>query len=164
MGGRSAVIRASDDERERCVEALRRAYADGRLDAAELEERVGFAWRARTRGELSALLTDLPRIARVAASAPAARVPSWVRALDRVDRMVLRGHATVFGTVNGSFVGIWAAAGADGAFWPAWVLVPWAPALAWHFAGSWGVRRLVRGAARRLRVGPGTPNVGSTGL
>jgi Domain of unknown function (DUF1707) len=146
MGGR-AVIRASDDERERCVEVLRTAYADGRLDSRELEERVGLAWRARTRGDLAALTADLPRMTRIV---PARRPPGWLSVLDRVDRMLLRMHTAVFAGVNGSFVGIWALSG-QGDFWPAWVLAPWAPAMAWHAAGSWGVRKLVRGAGRRLR-------------
>ena len=158
MGSRAALIRASDEERSACVDALRRAFADGRLEDDEFEERVERACHARTRGDLAVLLADLPRLARVSASAPATRVPGWLCALDRVDRLVLRAHATVFGTVNGAFLGIWAAAGADGAFWPAWLLVPWAPVMAWHAAGSWGMRRLVRGAGRRMRFA-GAANV-----
>jgi hypothetical protein len=131
------AIRASDEERERCAESLRGHFTAGRLEAWELEERVERAWAARTRGELAALLHDLPR------EMPT-RAPAWVRALDRVDRTLLRAHAVAFGATNGSFVAIWAVAG-QGTFWPAWLLVPWAPFMAWHAGSSWTVRRLLRG-------------------
>jgi hypothetical protein len=39
---------------------LRAATADGRLSAAELEERLDVALRARTYGELDAVVVDLP--------------------------------------------------------------------------------------------------------
>ena len=137
-----AVIRASDDEREACAHTLRRHFADGRLDESELEERVDCAYRARTRPELAVLLYDLP------GSPRPKRPPAWVRALDRLDRTLLRAHATAFGATNGSFVGIWALTG-GGEFWPAWLLVPWAPLMAWHAGGSWTVRRLLRPRPRR---------------
>jgi hypothetical protein len=52
-------LRASDADRERIVEVLRRAASDGRLTVAELEERVPFAYAARTRSELEQLTADL---------------------------------------------------------------------------------------------------------
>jgi hypothetical protein len=133
-----ASMRASDDDRERCLRDLRAAYAEGRIDAGELERRAGRAAVAQTRAELAWLVRDVP----------AQRPPAWVRALDRVDRVVVRAHATAFGVANGSLVGVWAATG-QGEFWPAWLLVPWTPLLAWHLGGSWSVRRLVR---RRWRA------------
>jgi len=54
-------LRASDEERERAVEELRRHYAAGRLTATELEERVAHAYRARTRGDLVRAFEALPR-------------------------------------------------------------------------------------------------------
>ena len=53
-------MRASDAERDHAVEALRGHAADGRLDLAELEERVATALEARTQGELAELTADLP--------------------------------------------------------------------------------------------------------
>jgi len=53
-------IRASDAEREQTAERLRTACLEGRLEADELDERLAAAFRARTRGELSALVGDLP--------------------------------------------------------------------------------------------------------
>jgi len=54
------TLRASDAERELVAERLRQATADGRLLAEELEERLSRALRARTYGELDALVADLP--------------------------------------------------------------------------------------------------------
>src|SRR3954452_6789236 len=57
----SPGLRASDAERERVAEALRRHHLDGRLDTEELQERLERAYAARTTGELAPLLADLPR-------------------------------------------------------------------------------------------------------
>jgi hypothetical protein len=59
--GRShSELRASDEERERAATLLRDHCAAGRLTTEELDERLGVAYRARTRGELDELLHDLP--------------------------------------------------------------------------------------------------------
>jgi hypothetical protein len=52
--------RASDAERETVADRLRRAAADGRLTAEELDERLEAAYGARTRPELEQLTLDLP--------------------------------------------------------------------------------------------------------
>ncbi|RJL33628.1 DUF1707 and DUF2154 domain-containing protein [Bailinhaonella thermotolerans] len=52
-------LRAADVDRERVIEVLREAVADGRLTPAEHEERVEHCYRARTLGELGALTADL---------------------------------------------------------------------------------------------------------
>ena len=54
------AVRASDAEREHTVALLQRSFADGRLNQAELEERAGAAYAARTRAQLSDLTADLP--------------------------------------------------------------------------------------------------------
>jgi DUF1707 SHOCT-like domain len=54
--------RASDAERERAADALRRHHADGRLSTDELEERTGRAYAATTLGDLDQLFADLPRL------------------------------------------------------------------------------------------------------
>ncbi|MFD9391849.1 DUF1707 domain-containing protein [Streptomyces sp. NPDC060000] len=59
-------LRASDADRERVVEVLRDALAEGRLDMAEFEERMEETYKARTYGELTPITRDLP----VAAVAP----------------------------------------------------------------------------------------------
>jgi len=55
----SPVLRASDADRDRVLELLRAAVADGRLDRAEFDERVDAALAARTIDALTPLTTDL---------------------------------------------------------------------------------------------------------
>lgn len=65
-------LRASDNDRERTVVALRHHAAAGRLTVEELDERSAAAFAARTVGDLAALTTDLPAAAPAApAAAPA---------------------------------------------------------------------------------------------
>lgn len=61
-------LRAAHVDRDRVVEALSAAAAEGRLTAGELDERVEAALTARTFGELAALTADLPE--RAAPEAP----------------------------------------------------------------------------------------------
>lgn len=56
---RPCDLRASDADRERTVELLRDAAADGRLTLEEHSERTDRAYAARTLGELTELTTDL---------------------------------------------------------------------------------------------------------
>jgi hypothetical protein len=58
----SLELRASDDERHRVVELLGEHAAAGRITLSELEERVGQAYGATTRGELAELIRDLPAL------------------------------------------------------------------------------------------------------
>ena len=53
-------IRVSDAERNAVAELLGQHYADGLLDQAEFDERVGRTMAAKTRGDLSGLFDDLP--------------------------------------------------------------------------------------------------------
>ncbi|MGH3263869.1 MAG: DUF1707 SHOCT-like domain-containing protein [Trebonia sp.] len=53
-------IRVSDADRNAVAELLGQHYADGRLDQAEFDERVGRTMTAKTRGDLAGLFDDLP--------------------------------------------------------------------------------------------------------
>jgi len=53
-------IRVSDAERTQMSDTLSKHYADGRLDDAEFKVRLDRAMAAKTRGDLSGLLSDLP--------------------------------------------------------------------------------------------------------
>jgi Domain of unknown function (DUF1707) len=55
----SPALRASDADRDRVIEVLRAAVADGRLDQAEFDERVDAALAARTIDALAPLTADL---------------------------------------------------------------------------------------------------------
>src|SRR5205809_5694497 len=68
-------MRASHEDRDRVVDALRVAGGDGRLSAEELDTRLERALSALTLGELAGLTADLP-------NAPAAS-----------ERLVIRQHA-----------------------------------------------------------------------
>jgi hypothetical protein len=104
----SPELRVADADRDRTVERLRAAAAEGRLDPDELGERVSKALTARTQSELDALLGDLPK-PQVAVAKP-----------DR--SLVLRERTAAFLVPNVVCIAIWAATGA-GSFWPGWVLL-----------------------------------------
>ena len=55
----SPALRASDADRDRVIELLRAAVADGRLDQAEFDERLDAALAARTINALAPLTADL---------------------------------------------------------------------------------------------------------
>jgi hypothetical protein len=56
---RSPALRASDADRDRVIELLRAAVADGRLDPVEFDERLDAALAARTIDALAPLAADL---------------------------------------------------------------------------------------------------------
>jgi Flp pilus assembly protein TadB len=66
MAQRSS-LRASDADRDQATDRLRKAAAEGRILASELEDRLASALRARTYGDLDAVTADLPggRVAHV---------------------------------------------------------------------------------------------------
>jgi len=53
-------LRASNADREAVVQRLNTAFSEGRLDLAELDERVAKAYAAKTLGDLRGLTIDLP--------------------------------------------------------------------------------------------------------
>lgn len=56
----SSEMRVGHDEREAVAAELREHYAQGRLTIDEMNERLDLAFAARTRGDLDALMRDLP--------------------------------------------------------------------------------------------------------
>ena len=126
----SREVLASDAARERSARALHGHYADGRLELAELDERVDRVHAARTRSELAAAMAGLPSDRRRRA---------WL-AMGRFNRLLLRAHGTGFALLNGSLIAVWALTG-KGSFWPAVVLAPTSMMLAAHVGWTWAVRR-----------------------
>ena len=53
-------VRASDADRERVARVLHQAMVDGRITAAELDERLGVVYAGRTLAELVPVTQDLP--------------------------------------------------------------------------------------------------------
>ncbi|WP_330182480.1 DUF1707 domain-containing protein [Nocardia sp. NBC_01503] len=114
-------MRASDADREQIVTKLRVAMDDGRINLHEFDERVQQVYAARTYGELTPVLADLPAV-RSSRSGPKVAVepgmfPTWVKIM-----------WTPWVFVNILCVLIWLATGM-GYFWPFWVAVPWGLAL-----------------------------------
>ncbi|MEU6829053.1 DUF1707 domain-containing protein [Nocardia beijingensis] len=109
-------VRASDADREKIIDRLRLAMNEGRLSLAEFDDRLQQVYAAKTYGELTPLLSDLPA-QRKAHPAPAKGIPQWI---------TIMWTPWVF--VNVLCVAIYLATGA-GYFWPFWVAVPWGLAL-----------------------------------
>jgi len=76
MRAPAADVRVSDAEREEVVRQLSRHTGDGRLTIDEFEERAEQAYAAKTRRELEATLSGLPR--------PPVRVPRRIDAAERL--------------------------------------------------------------------------------
>ncbi len=55
-----SAMRAAHTDRDRTVDVLKAAYAEGRLSAEEYSQRFDAAHRAQTYGELSQIVADLP--------------------------------------------------------------------------------------------------------
>ncbi len=73
--GSGPAIRASDRDREAGLQRVQEAFAEGRLDDAEFDERMRAALTARTQAELDVLLADLPATRPAPGPAPAGRGP-----------------------------------------------------------------------------------------
>jgi len=111
----SSDVRASDAEREEITTALRVHAGDGRLDVEELDQRIEAAYSAKTRQELAALTSDLPR---------APRAP-------RDERRGFVEHLRVYVGVIALLVVIWALTGM-GYFWPVWPMLGWGIGIVSH--------------------------------
>jgi hypothetical protein len=109
-------VRVGDSEREQVVEELRRHFAAGRLEIAEYEDRTSAALKARTRGELEPLLTDLPGVRAASQSGPPVR--------DAKPPAALRAYFYGFWLpLNALLLLIWILTGADYYFWPIWPML-----------------------------------------
>lgn len=88
-------MRASDGERDRVAELLRDAFAEGRLNTEEFDERLDSVYRARTRGDLEPLVQDLPAAGTVATPVTGERGRGWA---DRIGgEPTSRGGVAVMG-------------------------------------------------------------------
>jgi hypothetical protein len=103
-------VRTSDAEREQVATILRAAMAEGRLNLAEGEERLGAAYGAKFRDEFAALTADLPGGGRRAlAETPQARAAA---------HRGIRRHAGFVFLLAVALTGLWVLSGAH-FFWPA---------------------------------------------
>jgi Domain of unknown function (DUF1707) len=131
----------SDAERERAADRLRTAAGEGRLTTEEFSERIDRAYAARTHGQLEEVLVGLPKPAQPARPRRSARERLWRLAL-------------WFVPPNLVCIGVWAASGANGDFWPKWVLLGTGIRL------LFGARRLVFEEHGPPRLPPPPPGLG----
>jgi hypothetical protein len=133
----SPDIRASDSDRERVADILRRHCGEGRLTLDELGDRLSEVYAARTLGQLhdpGGPLRELP----VLAPPP----PAQVVAAGHLDHTVVDHtgrafpeHLATYLAVNAALVVIWALTGA-GYFWPIWIILGWGIGVASHYAAA----------------------------
>jgi hypothetical protein len=151
---RQASLRASDADREQFVEALRQHHAEGRLTVEELTERTEQAYAARTLGDLDALGSDLPPLARAApAPAPGASPPDPAppprppAAGQDAARSALLRSVLWYGLLSLVLVVVWAMSGRD-YFWPIWPMLGFALLLGWQAFNVLGPQPEDRGRRR----------------
>jgi hypothetical protein len=123
-----AALRASDADREVIHGVLAEAFADGRLDRAEYDERSTSVLAVRTLGELPPLVADL--VPALPARTVSGRVPLSAASSADIER---RAHEhwederrnAFFGFVGPTVIcwTIWAATSWGGFPWPAIVMV-----------------------------------------
>ncbi len=148
-----STLRVADADRERLAGELREHMVAGRLSQDELEQRVDLAYKAKTQADVDALRADLPL-------SPATVRQSLQQRRSHLRRRLLQEAGGSL-TVSGVCVAIWLAAGANGQFWPIWVIVfTLLPLLrdAWALLGPAGDEqaveaRLQRRHSRRLDRG-----------
>ena len=91
----ASVVRASDADRDRTVEALAAASAEGRLSLEEYSQRSEAALLARTIGELASLTADLPQLPRSDAASVPAEITAVLGNESRKGPWVVPAHLTV---------------------------------------------------------------------
>jgi hypothetical protein len=87
-------LRISDDDRHRVAELLRDAAGEGRIDLAELDERLEAAYAARTYADLIPITVDLPAHPAQVAPVPAPRREVAVPAGSHRSSWALMGECT----------------------------------------------------------------------
>ena len=116
-----AGMRASDADRDVVRRALGDAYAEGRIDRDELDERTDAVNAAKTLGELPPILADLvpvtgSAVVRASGDVHAQAAQKWEKSR--------REAFMSFLTPSLICLVIWLVTGADAFFWPAFVMIP----------------------------------------
>ncbi|MGW5263194.1 DUF1707 domain-containing protein [Microbispora sp. NPDC004025] len=135
LGSRPAAApatapRAGAAERDRTIEVLGDAFGTGYLTKEEFDERLDIATRARHRGELDALLADLPAKLRTSRDRALRRARKA-----RAARLGVRIHAGVYAGVSLLMVVVWLAVGRATDFWypwPIWPVLGWGAGVLGH--------------------------------
>jgi len=99
----------ADDDRAQAAEELRRHHDAGRLTLDEFEGRLAEVNTARTRGDLERAMRQLPH----------SEAPASLRLRDvRWSSLALQ-----YALINVVCILVWLLSGAQGDFWPKWILV-----------------------------------------
>jgi len=103
--GTSASVLVSDAERDRVVEILKQRTADGTLSLDEFAGRIDGALGARTRGDLHAVVVDLPtRTSQEARRVPRHRVLSIMSGAGLKGRWRCSGHVVAVAVMGGCYI------------------------------------------------------------
>lgn len=106
---KSVDMLVADAERSTAADEIREHYDSGRLTLDEFESRLAEVHAARTRGDLEHAFRQLPRTERAASL--------------RVRDVRWSSLALQYGLVNVVCILVWLFSGAQGDFWPKWVLL-----------------------------------------
>ena len=120
------------------VDELSRHYADGRLSADELQERLSEAWRSRTDHELAVALRELPAVPATPVAPALAVWPRWR------PRLRVSTHAAV---ASAGVITAWtveAAGETPGDQWPLALAAAWGAVVAAHAGLARFGRQLVQ--------------------
>jgi len=153
-------MRAGDGDRKAVADQLKTALDEGRLDLGEYDERLQKTYSAKTFGDLSGLLDDLPGTVPVEQSQVQAYQSSAASVQPQSKAHRVAAWVGPYGGVIAVCVVIWAitcfSAGELTYFWPAWMLIPLIFGLTGALAGKGqgtgsSTDRDARRAARRDR-------------
>lgn len=107
IAGRDRDLRASDADRERTAERLRKSHAEGRLDLAEFQERLEHCYDAKTFGDLADLVRDLPRQEEPRERRPSVWLQPWRWRLARLAPILIALIALSIATGHHHFAWLW---------------------------------------------------------
>jgi hypothetical protein len=155
-------MRASDADRDIVLTALGDAYADGRIDRDELDERTDSVNSARTLGELVPLLADLVPVA-----ASHARVrPSPDVQAQAVAKWQKSRREALMGFLTPVLIcwAIWAVTMFGGFPWPVFVMIPTGLGLISTLVRRQDIiesneRKILKKQAEELEKKPGPPEL-----
>lgn len=136
-------VLVTDAERDQVVARLNDAIGRGALQLADVEERLGAVFQARTRAELASITSDLPE--------PEPEMPT-LSPFAGFSSSSFQMHLVCYVVVIAFLTGIWALSGA-GHFWPFYPAGGWGIGLAMHYLAATRMRHIQqrRRAQRRSR-------------
>jgi hypothetical protein len=122
-------LRAGDADRDDVIIVLREAFAEGRLDQAEFEDRLGRAQIAKTYADLTVLTVDLPPNNEAVPERSTLRLNTGdVERAEKERRDMKAAWASWLGVgvlVNIIWFATWMGSGPTPYYWPIWVIGPW---------------------------------------